>query len=1182
MSESPTVRGTDFDPAQAPLTGVSLIEASAGTGKTYNIVRLFVRLLLEPAPDGRVRRTSEILTVTFTRAATEELRERIRRLLAEMALRARGRSSQLPPDPVADEILASVGLPVARERIHAALADFDEAPIYTIHGFCHRALGEFAFESGESFRGEVLPVVSGLMRETALDFWRRLAYTSAPTVAAYLQSAGFTPDTLTTLIQAAIARPEASLPSLSGRPDLPSLAEFESVRLAVVESWKREGATVLALLEEASTGGVLKGAGYSPASLKRLRKELEAMILSPSPPGSGVAALAPLLPTTLASKTAAGRKAPAHPFFEECARFFEASGRLSDELDEYLNHLVRESIAYGRREAPLRKDRLGVLTYEDLLVRLDGALTDATSGPALRAALRRRYRAALVDEFQDTDVVQWRIFRNIFVGSEAPLFLIGDPKQAIYGFRGADLDVYLDAATSATYRHSLAVNHRSSTRLISAFNTLFARTNPFLRQGVAYKDLRAPQPNHTPELTIDGIAQVPLQIRFPAEQDGGPAKLSRTEAQGTILRGVVAEVVELLRLGREGRARIGEHPVRPGDIAVLVRRNVEAEDVKSALERAGVKSVLRIDRDLFESEEAGELLKILRAIENPARGDYLREALVTSILGRTALDLARLEENDAELSDLTLTFRAYRELWIQRGFMHMFQELVVREQISRRLLSYPEGERRMTNLNHLAEVLHREARNRRGSELRLLRGDDAIQAPEEHLIRLESDEDAVQVVTAHLSKGLQYGIVYVPFAWQIRPNTRNRTFCGRPSPDEDVLLLPELCTGRESEELRARMRAAAARLTLEEEVRLLYVALTRARSFCTLVWGCIRQTLATAPAYLLHDRSTEKPDPDLFSGKSDEGVSPERLVADLTELVRAGAGSIEAGPLSDAKGSSLETIPSRQEESELTARVFRGRLSRPFAVHSYTSLQAAGRSQAELPDHGEREFLPAGPSASVTRDAFGFPRGGRTGVFFHRVLERYFGGEREDPGALVEQEARAFGLSDWADVALAMVERTLRVPIPEAPGDSPRALGEIPPEDCLVEVQFYYPEESDFLTGFADLVFRAHGRYYLVDWKTNYLGPSVSAYGPEDLARVMRLEAYDLQYAIYTHALDRYLALRDENYTYAESFGGVLYIFLRGLEDPQPPTSGLYFVRPDENAIRSLRTAAAGRKVGHG
>ena len=1172
----------EFDPAHAPLDGQSLIEASAGTGKTYNIVRLFARLLLEPDSQGRVRRIGEILTVTFTRAATEELRERIRRLLEELLLRAgevtgepsggsRGAAGPAR-DPFADAVFDRIGKVAARARLLRALADFDEAPVFTIHGFCRRALAEFAFEARESLQADVVPGLPSVLRETTLDFWRRAAYPGLPSAVAHLLTHHFTPETLSPLLRTALGRPEAQLPTVPGRSDLPGLGAYEEHRTRVIAAWNEHRDAVLALFAEYSANGSLYRGAYEGDALVALRSALDVFVTVGSPaPGEFDATLYKLLPDVIAGKTKKGYSSPSHVFFDAWRDFTLVAEQLSEELTEFRNHLTSEFVKFGRAEVPRRGDKLGVLTYDDLPARLDAALLDPALAPRLCAGLRRRYTCALVDEFQDTDPVQWRIFQTLFNDGAMPLFLIGDPKQAIYGFRGADLDVYLAAAEMSEHRHTLRVNFRSSRRLLSAFNVLFSRPNPFLREGIAYHAVRSPADSVVPELSLDGRTQVPLEVCFPAGPDGLPRLVSRTEAKDLVRRGTVDRIVLLLTAAQEGRALLGARPVRPGDIAVLVRTNREAEEMRAALERAGVQSVLRVDKSLFDSSEAEQLHKILRAIENPSRGDFLREALVTELLGWDAHDLLDVEQSESAFSDLTLRFRDYRELWMRRGFMHMFQELLGREKIPERLLSYPEGERRMTNVTHLAEVLHREGRHRRGAELRVLRGEDSGSVPEEHLIRLESDEEAVQVVTSHLSKGLQYGIVFVPFAWSLRPMAGDGLLCGRLPGHDGSVMLPSFLGGPAADSMRSQLKGSAARQTMEEELRLLYVAVTRARSHCTLVWGSIRGSLDTAPAHVFHNRESAVP---AFTGSSgkDSGIASAQLLQDLTELVNQGAGAIAAGPLELGSGLRLSAGPRAKENRVLSARHFGGTLAPPFRVRSFTSLLMENRAEAELPAHAETPIRAGPPEAPRSADAFGFPRGARTGVFFHLVFERYFAGERADLPGLVSRTAASFGLSDWAGVALSMVRRTLRLHIPGVVSQpDPVVLGDLPIEDCLTEVQFYYPEEAGFMTGFADLVFRAHGRYFLLDWKTNFLGGKIGDYDREHLEGAMRADAYDVQYSIYVHALDRYLRLRDPLYRYEPGFGGVVYVFVRGLQDDPAGESGVFFARPTEHDVRAFR-----------
>lgn len=1187
----------EFEPANAPLDGTNLIEASAGTGKTYNIVRLFLRLLLEPKLDGSKRKVGEILTVTFTRAATEELRERVRRLLQQALLACTDPDTA---EPFLRDLIARLGVGPCRLQLLEALANFDEAPIFTIHGFCGRALSEFTFETRESFSGDVVTGAADLIRELVLDFWRRRIYPAPPSLVANLLENNFTPERLIALATLAVQRPEARLPEADCSETALLTERYEALFAEVVRLWQEQRTEVRALLVDAVEAGVLHKAVYHARSIELSCTAMDVLTrLGIKSAGSLDEALLRFLPQRLRDKTKANKRTPEHPFFSLWEDFALCQSEIAVEYSKIQNYLVTELVAEVRQKLPVRKDAEGILSYDDLVERIAAALTDPKRGPALKKGLRRRYSCALVDEFQDTDPLQWRIFSSLFGDAEYPLFLIGDPKQSIYGFRGADLHVYLEAARRADRRYTLLVNYRSTGPLLAAFNLLYARVNPFLIPGIEYHPVRPPESEQVPALMLGGVRAVPMRIVYPATPTGDFAVLTRGPAKDLIRDGVVAHVVDLLGKAARGEAALGERPVRPADIAVLLRTNREAEEMRQALELAGVRSVLRMERSLFDSDEARELFAVLRAVENPSRADYLREALATELLGWNASDLLGLEEDDRALSDQTVRFRRYRELWHQRGFMHMFQELLQSESVSERLLSLTEGERRMTNVLHLGEVLHREGRHRRGTELRMLGSETPANVPEEHLIRLESDEEAVQVVTAHLSKGLQYPIVIVPFGWSLRSWNAQDLICAHRSGDGQPLqLATSLLRGREPEAALADLNGVIARGTLEEELRLLYVAMTRARSHCTLVWGAIKASVDTAPAFLLHRRN----DPEPMKGGNFAYVDPPELAADLIALVEAGRGNLEVGALHEALSNQAAAGDAPTVKPvELVARDFDRELPEPFRIRSFTSLAAAaGEAPAELPDHDIAVAGTAQPGDTVPprRSVFSLPRGGRTGVFFHRVLELYFQGERTDLPELVREVATGFGLSDWTDVALTMVERALKVRVPlwedrgvrdkeagNAGREQPMAasfrlsdtsLADLPVSDCLTEMQFYYPAGVDYMTGFVDLVFRSGGRYYILDWKTNYLGDAEGDYAPQRLEAIMRRDAYHLQYKIYAHALDRYLSDRDPNYSYESAFGGIVYVFLRGLGERVDGSTGLFFVRPDAEQVRAFSIGEGG------
>ena len=448
--------------------------------------------------------------------------------------------------------------------------------------------------------------------------------------------------------------------------------------------------------------------------------------------------------------------APEHPFFRLCENYTPLPARFA--LCTQV-HFLR----WARTELRRRKLKSNVLCFDDLLTRLHSALI-GPSGETLANLLRERFRAALIDEFQDTDGIQEAIFQKVFRGSEGWLYFIGDPKQAIYGFRGADIFTYLTAADTAQQRYTLKTNWRSARTLVEGVNHVFGRApGAFVFEGIEFEHVEAAGERGRTPLLRKGNATPPLKI-WAWET---PEPIRAREAQRDLPRATAAAIAELL----DGDTHIGDKPLHPSQIAVLVARHRQARLVQDALHTFQVPSVLLSDESVWHTREAGELHAVLTAIAEPSREAAVRGALSTEIFGYTVSRLEALTESDRDWEHLLSRFSRYRDRWSHSGFIQMFRAFLLGERVRSRLLSMPDGDRRVTNLLHLAELLQRAANEQRFGPAALMRWFVAQRSTEtpsredDSVLRLERDDDAVQIITMHRSKGLEFEVVFCPFAY---------------------------------------------------------------------------------------------------------------------------------------------------------------------------------------------------------------------------------------------------------------------------------------------------------------------------------------------------------------------------------------------------------------------------------
>lgn len=1190
-----------LDPLYAPLDGLNLIEASAGTGKTYTLATLYLRLVMEAAIPVK-----RILVVTYTNAATKELRDRIRERLGQIR-RAFQRGRAEPED---DFSLRMLDLFPDRElairRLNNAVRGFDEAAIFTIHGFCQRALADSAFESGLSFETEVLADTDDLLAEIVADFWRREFYPASPMVVQYFLEKNYSPEKWLAAISPYLGKPYLRVETPEGNIEGATLeqafvAAFQQAR----ELWLRDRPEIEELLLQSPA---LNRKQYSPKALPGWFEAMNGYLTAEIPKLERFAKFAQFTTTQLNASVKKGQTAPRHAFFLAC----EALQARSDALIDYCRHQIPvKLLAYCNAELALRKRRQQLQSYDDLLLNLREALTDAQRGAPLLDTLRHRYAAALIDEFQDTDPIQYDIFRRLYAAAGQPVFLVGDPKQAIYSFRGADIFAYLAARSDARRDYTLDVNWRSDPRLLTALNAMFgaAPERPFLFEAIGFQPAVPTEKKQHKPLWIQGRNEPPLQVWW-LEPDGDQP-LGKGVASERAARATAVEIARLLNLGARGQAGIGEQPLAGGDIAVLVRSHYQGRMIHAELLRLRVPCVQQVDASVFASEEARQLDWLLAAVLEPGREDRVRAALASDLFGLSGETLYHLRDDEQAWARWLETFQGYRQQWREQGFMPFFRTWLVEQQVAPRLLAFRNGERRLTNLLHLAELLHGANRAQPGLAGLHQWLSDRRRAPahrnEEHQLRLESDENLVRIVTVHKSKGLEYPVVFCPFLWdgRLRAGENDLLRYHDPAHPGQTVLAVGMA---ENDPARRHARDEE----MAENLRLFYVALTRAKQRCTLVWGKYQirgkadESGTAPPVWLLHRPTVKESGKDWVEATQERFKAMEltAIRAELQSAFAAVSDTVAIAPLLMEPGSRYQ--PPAVVEPELRARTFAGPLPEPWRVGSFTALTAG--QTVEAPDHDLTVAVPvldAEPVADARRDVFTFPRGARAGTCLHALLERldFTGCDRERLETLVSRTLTGHGLDAavWTPTVADWVERVLATPLDE----QGLKLETVAPERRLNELEFTYPvaelraetlrallerhgyaagpfremlEELEFnplhgyMKGFIDLVFETDHRFYLVDYKSNWLGPEPAAYRREHLDAAMARESYVLQYLIYTVALHRYLRLRVPDYAYERHFGGIYYLFLRGMDPVRGPDCGVFHDRPAPELVMALDT----------
>jgi exodeoxyribonuclease V beta subunit len=1197
-----------LNPLNLPLAGSRLIEASAGTGKTWTIAALFLRLVLGhgvPAPLA----PSQILVMTFTRAATRELSDRIRARLVQAAACFRG--APVPDDdPFLAELLAAHEGP-AREKAAWLLAQaaeaMDEAAVLTIDAWCQRMLREHAFDSGSRFDDELQADEAALLDEAVRDYWRQQVY---PLDADQLTAVQAVWKRLADLRQDARALADAQLPEGTGQGTLvqclnDARAQRAADLAALKQRWAPAAREVLAWLqaEWGRKGSTLNKRSLGQASGERWLQAVLGFAADPAADaldfGKGEQHLSP---AGLQALYEPGTAPEPPACFGEFARCSAALRTLPGPGAALRLHAAA---AIAARLARL-KAQAGLQGFADLLRRLDEALNPTLSGPRaerLRERIVEQFPVALIDEFQDTSPRQYAVFDRLYRIAEAgapgqALLLIGDPKQAIYSFRGADIHSYLRArAATAGRHHQLGTNRRSTQALVGQVNRLFERAEArpgdgaflFGRQGEERLPFEPVAAAGRPETLRARGSELPaLQLHLDAELRGMPESRERlAEACAERIVGWLADPSAAFEAsGRPARA------LRPADLAVLVRTGTEAALVREALRRRGVASVYLSDKDsVFASDEAADLLRLLQAVAAPREVRLARAALATGLLALSLPELQALADDDELFDARCATLQELLAAWRNQGVLAMLRQALFRFELPARWRQRPDGERRLTNVLHLAELLQAASATLEG-EAALLRWlarqidelaetAEAGTAPEEQVLRLESDADLVQVVTVHKSKGLEYPLVLLPFATHFRARSSGPVWLRDAQGGRHPVLEPD-----------AAQKAQAERERLQEDLRLLYVALTRARHVLWL--GVAPLKLTQRGGECLWHRSAFGC---LVSGPAPR--TADEAVAAVQALVAPGCSVTVAGepaftPLPPP--AALPALP--------PAREYRAAFDRQWAVSSYSALvkDAARSSEPPPPRLLLRDDEPAEAGAAAEPAAGAawhrFPRGALAGNFLHAQLEwladeGFALAHSNTLAQALRRRCERQGHAERADDVQAWLAALCSTPLPPL-GAALQALPLRRPE-----LEFWFPSDGldlaaldrlchehllpgrprpplpgtrtlrGLLMGFADLVFEHQGRYWVLDHKSNALGPRDADYGTPALEQAMLEHRYDVQAAIYLLALHRLLKLRlGAAYNPAEQLGGALYLFLRGIG--HAPTRGALHLPPPLALLQAL------------
>lgn len=1174
-----------------------LVEASAGTGKTFTIVGIYLRLLIE-----KNLNVDQILTVTFTKKATAELRDRILERLRECFTVLESGAVPEKADDFLNEFFRrfkNKGEVIGKLR--HSIQNFDDSQVFTIHGFCQKILQEEALLAGTPFEMKVNP--SDTLLETAAeDFWRVFMHkygsrkagqyliskmmNIASTPAELVDSNGIRP-----LLEKRYAIPEGEVLD-DAVMYLDSVIEKKE---GCSELWKSEKQEILNILQNCD---VSRYQTHLDTRIDALEEFFEDNRFTTDEPKNFHYFTSDYLYDESKLKKS-GSPVTHHPFFDLCSEYKECIG----DINKVETTLIRQAYEgiISRREN-LSKQSVSY-SYNDLLIKFRDSLADENSGKQLAAKLKERFPVALVDEFQDTDPIQYEIFSAIYPGSntESSLMMIGDPKQAIYAFRGADLHTYFRARKEGVdAEFTLKRNYRSTVQYIDAINNLFGGDHQsFIEQEIEFVDSFPGRDDHRSHLTIKGEVQAPVQI---VARRG--VESSKDRACDFSFRQTVNRITYLLNSSSDGNAQIGSQPVKAGDIAILVSRNKDAFDLQQRLKKAGVDAVTKTDQSIFNTFESRKIEMLMSAVLNPTDHKILNAALLTGIFGFELNDLFDIKEDEDRRQQLIEELTDLFDEWKKHGFYAMFYRVLYNEN---RLVHFTDvngAERVITNLFHLADLCAKaESEHQFGpSKLHtwLLRQMEDSDEDEKEL-QLESDRHLVKIMTIHSSKGLQFPIVFCPTLWMgYTPSSFEskvkKMVEYHKEESEDLFINID----REKTEQRRIAERASDIESISEDVRKTYVALTRAQYASVIIWEShTNSNVSGLGASLIGRHKVIESIENKLKVDDKKGFSDDEFIDRFRELEKQTAGRIQLEIVAGGESEEERITIGETRDIELPFKTYAGReqLRVQKRLESFTSL-AGHSSEPGVPDHDQLIDNYSAPFEESPEDRqlheptiFTFPKGATAGTAIHKLFE-HESFEFSRSNTMDQTEAIEEILGDyrfdkkWTPVLQKMMRDVAASNIPEL------KLSNISKNDELREMEFHFPSSSAdgaallhiirgggepvsandnlhrYMTGFIDLVVRQNGKFMILDYKSNYLGDSPEDYSTERLGEEIRAASYDLQYHLYTVALVKYLESKMDDFDYDVHFGGVAYLFVRGMKASS--SNGIWFHKPEKEVIKRL------------
>jgi len=1067
-----------FNAQTVTLQGKNAIEASAGTGKTYSIAVLVLRLLLENRVDENgdtlePLAIEEILMVTFTKVAVAELSERVRIFVKSALIYIK--TEELEEETIKN-IVNSAKNKIGKDKVlfllKKAVAFLDEIAVFTIHGFCQRTLGEFAFETGQIFEANLITDESKIINREVNKFWRTNIVNRPKEEIKFLVAAGLSKDSLMDIIKQA----------MNGKEYFVDIEVSFDKLLKSEQAYKDVLANEQYVLKENINDIISRITVSKRKDIENYLENFDTIEQSP-------------FFTQKKTLTAyyVKKLGDSHPIINFYENLLTTEAEYEQNKNRYLFSIYKKAIKFCKKEVEEYKSRNSVITQNDLINHLYNAVK-SESKDEISLKLSEKYKALFIDEFQDTDEKQYKIFSELF--PKSLIFFIGDPKQSIYGFRGADLDSYQQAIDNISEDNIFTMdkNFRANKPLVEAMNQFFSIDDPFLNDKISYIDVEAGQTMDV--LQKDGVNDTPFTIL-------------KVEKVSEISAIVAKQINEILC----GDYKIGAEKInlKKHSIGVLVSSHSKGKEIKEKLSELGIPAVMKNDNKVLESSSVGEFLSFLEAIVN-TEPQSIKKILLTSFLDYNIEDISKI--TDEELIEFSEFFRKEASEYRKNGVFILCQNIIKFFGLKNLLLSR-NNLRDLSNIQQLIELLHKKEKSGFETLEELISWVKRVrfgleESGDEYEERVESDEEAIEIVTIHSSKGLDYDIVFAPYL-DSYSNNKSKTIDYKKG---GIKYFSSLKT-EEAKELEKQERKV-------ENKRLIYVAITRAK-------------------YKVYLTEKEK-EPDVGEFLDNLKIFPnlynQNRIDELEEFEYK-----------------KYNFWRESYHIDLSRRLKKISFTKSFS--SLNGIKHSYHKQDEIKHTGYDKFIFSK-----------LPKGAAIGTFLHEIYENVDFTDDKNWVKIIKKRGSK-NISAYDEKLMSRYVEMIKNTV-EANLGTGFTLSQIPMDKRLVEMEFYFKTEGKTaeienylvengfpkmkvnsveidgaIMGFIDLLFEHKGKYYILDWKSNHLGYSLENYNEAGVTKGMNEANYNLQYLIYGVATKRFLESRGENFK--EVFGGVLYLFLRGL-----------------------------------